>query len=36
VGLPVARIALTPHENDMKRGRFLIDRAADILEAPRE
>jgi choline dehydrogenase-like flavoprotein len=32
-GLPVARITLTPHENDMKQGRFLIDRAADILEA---
>ena len=32
-GLPVARITLTPHENDMKQGRFLIDRAAEILEA---
>jgi choline dehydrogenase-like flavoprotein len=32
-GLPVARITLTPHENDLKMGRFLIDRAADVLEA---
>ncbi len=31
--LPVARITLTPHENDLKMGRFLIDRNADILEA---
>ena len=32
-GLPVARITLAPHENDLKQGRFLIDRAADVLEA---
>jgi choline dehydrogenase-like flavoprotein len=32
-GLPVARITLTPHENDLKQGRFLIDRAAEILTA---
>ena len=32
-GLPVARITLSSHENDMKQGRFLINRAADILEA---
>jgi choline dehydrogenase-like flavoprotein len=32
-GLPAARITLTPHENDMKQGRFLIDRAAEILDA---
>ena len=32
-GLPVARITLTPHDNDMKQGRFLIDRAAEILGA---
>ena len=32
-GLPAARITLTPHENDLKQGRFLIDRAADILGA---
>jgi len=32
-GLPAARITLTPHDNDLKQGRFLIDRAADILEA---
>ncbi len=32
-GLPAARITLTPHENDLTQGRFLIDRAADILEA---
>ena len=31
--LPVARITLTPHENDIAQGRFLIDRAADVLEA---
>jgi len=32
-GLPVARVTLTPHENDLAMGRFLIDRNADILEA---
>lgn len=32
-GLPVARITLSPHENDLKQGRFLIDRGADVLEA---
>ena len=32
-GLPVARITLTPHENDLAMGRFLIDRSAEILEA---
>ncbi|RYC05903.1 GMC family oxidoreductase [Nocardioides zhouii] len=32
-GLPVARITLTPHENDLAQGRFLIDRCGDILEA---
>ena len=32
-GLPVARITLKPHENDLDQGRFLIDRGADILEA---
>jgi choline dehydrogenase-like flavoprotein len=32
-GLPVARITLTPHENDLAMGKFLIDRNADILEA---
>jgi choline dehydrogenase-like flavoprotein len=32
-GLPVARISLTPHENDLAMGRFLIDRNAEILEA---
>jgi choline dehydrogenase-like flavoprotein len=32
-GLPVARVTLTPHENDLKQGRFLIDRAGEILEA---
>jgi choline dehydrogenase-like flavoprotein len=32
-GLPVARITLAPHENDLKQGRFLIDRAGDILDA---
>ena len=32
-GLPVARITLKPHENDLTQGRFLIDRGADILEA---
>ena len=32
-GLPVARITLTPHPNDLAQGRFLIDRAAEILDA---
>jgi choline dehydrogenase-like flavoprotein len=32
-GLPVARVTLTPHENDLAQGRFLIDRSADILDA---
>lgn len=32
-GLPVARITLKPHENDLAQGRFLIDRNAEILEA---
>ena len=32
-GLPVARITLTPHENDLAQGRFLVDRCGDILEA---
>jgi choline dehydrogenase-like flavoprotein len=32
-GIPVARITLTPHDNDLKQGRFLIDRAGEILEA---
>lgn len=32
-GLPVARITLTPHENDLAQGRFLLDRCGDILEA---
>jgi choline dehydrogenase-like flavoprotein len=32
-GLPVARITLTPHENDLAMGRFLVDRDAEILEA---
>ena len=31
--LPAARITLTPHENDLAMGRFLVDRDADILEA---
>jgi choline dehydrogenase-like flavoprotein len=31
--LPVARITLTPHRNDLDQGRFLIDRNAEILEA---
>lgn len=34
-GLPVARITLAPHRNDLDQGRFLIDRSADILEAAR-
>ncbi|MGH3086719.1 MAG: GMC family oxidoreductase [Rubrobacteraceae bacterium] len=32
-GLPAARITLSPHENDLAMGRFLIDRNAEILEA---
>jgi choline dehydrogenase-like flavoprotein len=32
-GLPVARVTLTPHENDLAMGRFLIDRNGEILEA---
>jgi choline dehydrogenase-like flavoprotein len=32
-GLPVARVTLTPHENDLQQGRFLIDRAGEILDA---
>ena len=32
-GLPVARVTLTPHDNDQKQGRFLIDRCGDILDA---
>jgi choline dehydrogenase-like flavoprotein len=32
-GLPVARISLQPHKNDLDQGRFLIDRNAEILEA---
>ena len=32
-GLPVARVTLTPHENDLAMGRFLIDRSAEIMEA---
>jgi choline dehydrogenase-like flavoprotein len=32
-GLPVARITLKPHQNDLAMGRFLIDRNAEILEA---
>jgi len=32
-GLPVARVTLKPHRNDLDQGRYLIDRAADILEA---
>jgi choline dehydrogenase-like flavoprotein len=31
--LPVARVTLSPHENDLVQGRFLIDRCAEILEA---
>ena len=33
MGLPVARITLTPHENDLTQGRFLVDRCGEILEA---
>lgn len=32
-GLPVARVTLTPHANDLSQGRFLIDRAGEILDA---
>jgi hypothetical protein len=32
-GLPVARITLTPHENDLAQGPFLVDRCGKILEA---
>lgn len=32
-GLPVARITLKPHQNDLDQGRFLIDRNAEILGA---
>jgi choline dehydrogenase-like flavoprotein len=32
-GLPVARVTLKPHRNDLDQGRFLIDRGADVLEA---
>ncbi len=32
-GLPVARVTLQPHENDLAQGRYLIDRGADVLEA---
>ena len=32
-GIPVARITLSPHENDLKQGRFLVDRCGEILEA---
>lgn len=32
-GLPVARITLSPHENDLAQGRFLVDRCGEILEA---
>jgi len=31
--MPVARITLKPHPNDLAQGRYLIDRGADILEA---
>ena len=31
--LPVARITLMPHPNDLSQGRFLVDRTADILDA---
>ena len=31
-GLPVARITLKPHPNDLVQGRVLIDRSAEILE----
>jgi choline dehydrogenase-like flavoprotein len=32
-GLPVARVTLKPHTNDVRQGRFLIDRAGEILDA---
>ena len=32
-GLPVARITLKPHRNDLDQGRYLIDRSADVLAA---
>ena len=32
-GLPVIRVTLKAHENDLAQGRYLIDRGADILEA---
>ena len=32
-GLPVARITLEPHPNDLAMGRYMIDRNAEILEA---
>jgi choline dehydrogenase-like flavoprotein len=32
-GLPVARVTLKPHPNDLTMGRFLIDRDGEILEA---
>jgi choline dehydrogenase-like flavoprotein len=32
-GLPVARITLRPHANDLAQGRWIIDRNAEILEA---
>ena len=32
-GLPVARVTLTPHANDLAMGKYLIDRNAEILEA---
>jgi len=32
-GLPVARITLRPHPNDLAQGRWVIDRNAEILEA---
>ena len=32
-GLPVARITLRAHPNDLAQGRFLIDRCAEVLDA---
>jgi choline dehydrogenase-like flavoprotein len=32
-GLPVARVTLKAHKNDIDQGHYLIDRGADILEA---
>ena len=32
-GLPVAKVSLTPHQNDLDQGKFIIDRCADILDA---